>query len=74
MGVPYPDLAGVPGQNRGTLQPGLGYNPSWDWCTPTWDWSIQLGRDLGPVTGTPPRKDMGPVEVLWDEDGMPPRV
>ena len=21
--------------------------------------------------GTSPRKDMGPVEVLWDEDGVP---
>ena len=38
------------------------------------DWGIlHAGRDLEPVTGVPPRKDMGPVEVLWDEDGAPPR-
>ena len=35
--------------------------------------SFYLGRDLGPVTGVPPRKDLGPVEVLWDEDGVPTR-
>ena len=27
---------------------------------------------LGPVTGVPPRKDMGPVEVLWNGFGVPP--
>ena len=28
--------------------------------------------DLGPVTGVPPTgKDMGPVEALWDGDGVP---
>ena len=32
-----------------------------------------LGRDLGPVIGVPPGKDMGPVEVLWDGDGLPPQ-
>ena len=42
-------------------QPGLGL-PDWEG---TWDqW---LGY---PPTG----KDMGPVEVLWDGDGVPPRV
>ena len=29
------------------------------------------GGYLGPVTGVPPRKDMGPVEVLWEEMGSP---
>ena len=28
----------------------------------TWDWGTP-----------PPRKDMGPVEVLWDGDGVPPK-
>ena len=28
-------------------------------------------RDLGLVTGVPPGKDMRPVEVLWDGDGVP---
>ena len=45
--------------------PGWG-TPHQDWCTPD-------GRDLGLVTGVPPPsgKDMGPVEVLWDEDWVP---
>ena len=30
-------------------------------------------RDLGPVTGAPLGKDMGPVAVLWDGDGVPLR-
>ena len=34
----------------------------------------QGGTYLGPVTGVPPRKDMGPVEVLWMEMGYPPGV
>ena len=25
------------------------------------------------LAGVPPRKDMGPVEVLWHGDGVPPR-
>ena len=33
---------------------------NWDWGTPP------------PGTTVPPRKDMGPVEVLWDGDGIPP--
>ena len=36
------------------------------------DWATPLGRDLKPVTGVPAAKDMGPVEVLWDGDGVPP--
>ena len=27
--------------------------------------------DLGPVTRVQPRKDMGPVAVLWDVHGVP---
>ena len=46
---------------RGYPIPGLGVPPPWG--TPC--------RDLGPVIGVPPRKDMGPVEVLWDGDGTP---
>ena len=34
---------------------------------------VPPGRDLGPVTGIPPKKDMESVEVLWDGDGVPPR-
>ena len=50
---------GPPGRNLG---PVTGYPP---------------GRDLGPVAGSypppPPHgNDMGPVEVLWDGDGVPP--
>ena len=29
---------------------------------------------LGSVTGVPSRRDMGPVEVLWDGDRVPPPV
>ena len=29
-----------------------------------------LKRSGGPVTGVPARKDTGPVEVLWDGDGV----
>ena len=37
---------------------------------PTWDWGTPKG-DMGPVTRVPSRKDMGPVEVLWDGAGAP---
>ena len=60
-GIPHSDLA------RGVPIPG------WDWGTPIWDWGTPLGRDLGPVTGVSPAKAMGPVEVLWDGDGVPSR-
>ena len=59
----YPSLArgGTPSlaggtPYRGNPWPGLEY---------------PLERDLGPVTGVLPGKDMGPVEVLWDGDGVP---
>ena len=26
---------------------------------------------MGPGTGVPPGKDMGPVEILWDGDRVP---
>ena len=29
------------------------------------------GTHLEPVTGVPPRKNMGPLEVLWDGHGVP---
>ena len=32
------------------------------------------GTDPGPVTGVPPGKHMGPVEVLWEGNGVPPAV
>ena len=50
----------------------LGTPPAWDWGTPHLGLGYALRRNLGPVTGVPPRKDMGPVEVLWDGDGVPP--
>ena len=64
----------------GYPMPGQGeVSPSWypppphpdlagDGVPPPWGTPC---RDLGPVTGVPPRKDMGPVEVLWDGDGIP---
>ena len=47
----------------GTLGYPLSGSVTSHWGTPHPDW--------GPVTGVPPRKDMGPVEVLWDGDGVP---
>ena len=57
------------------------------WGTPTWDWGTPDGRDLGPVTRLLPQKGhgtsgsfmrwrwgMGPVEVLWDGDGVTPSL
>ena len=44
--------------------PHNGVPPSQDWGTP--------GKGRGPVAGVPPRKDMGPVEILWNGDGVPP--
>ena len=46
--VPHPDLAG--------RVPHHGVPPSRTWIPPR--------RDLGPVNGVPPGKDMEPVEVL----------
>ena len=57
---------------------GGGGTPSWpDWGYPILTWPrvgvpLPPGRDLGPFTGGPPEKDVGPVEVLWDGDGVPP--
>ena len=54
-----------PGWGRGT--PFLGYFlPGTGVPLPT------PSRDLGSVTGVPFRKNMGPVEVLWDGDGLNP--
>ena len=58
--------------------PSQGYPPSHDLGTPAWVWvpppgtGIPLGRDLGPVTEIPHLKDMGPIEVSWDGDGVAP--
>ena len=52
--------------------PGRGGGfPGW-WVPPTSQ--VRMGGThpwLGPVTGVPPGKDMGPVEALWDGDGIP---
>ena len=65
-GVPHPVLVGgVPHQD---LLGGTHYRVP----PPTWDWGTPSPRK-GPGTrdwGTP-RKDMCPVEVLWDRDGVP---
>ena len=81
-GLPHPWLGDlISGKGRGYLIPGWG-TPIWTWpgYPMVWTW---LGRDLGPVTGVPPRKgprtshwgmprkDMGPVEVLYDGDWVP---
>ena len=54
----------------------------WPGCTLSWGtphpnlarggYPIPDRRDLGPDAGVPPGKDKGLVEVLWDEDGVPP--
>ena len=61
----YPGRGGgVPILAREGTYPGWGVPPSW---------GTFPCPDLGLVTGVPPRKDMGPVEVLWDRDGVSPR-
>ena len=67
QGVPHPHLAG--GGYLILTWPGGG-TPLWGPQPPG-----TLGRYLGPVTRVPPPpgKDMVPVEVLWDGDGVPPR-
>ena len=70
MGIsdPRPDW-GYPGV--GTPPPEAGVSPPWIGVPPTWDWGTPLGKDLRLVTGVPPGKNMGPVEVLWNGDGVP---
>ena len=70
---PSPVLAGrypvleYPHLQLGFYCLGLGYPPSTrNWGTPP----PGTGRDLGPVIGVFPRKDIRPVEVLWDGDGV----
>ena len=71
---PYP---GVPPPPE---QPGLGYPPGQDW-EGTWDESLGYPPDrtcdqwkyYGIEIGVPPRKDMGPVDILWDGDRVFPR-
>ena len=67
--------------DQGTPSPiwdlGLGYPSTWNMglgYPSIWDMGLgyPLVRDLLLVTGVspPPRKDMGPVEVLWDGNIM----
>ena len=42
--------------------PGMGPGTSHWGTLMEWNWDQSLGY---------PRKDMGPVEVLWDGDGVP---
>ena len=79
-GYPHPDLAGVPSCSdlarlSPPSMPGWGTPSRLGWGTPrkgprTSHWVLP-GRDLGLVAGVPCRKDMGPVEVLWDGHGVP---
>ena len=64
--VSPPDLAGGT-PSWGTPWPGLGYLR----VLPerTWDQLKYYGMEIG----YPPREDMGPVEVLWDGNWVPPR-
>ena len=66
LSIPHPVLDGdhTPGQERAPLLlPGTGVPPVWNWGSPL------------STTGVPPpppgTEIMGPVEVLWDEDGVP---
>ena len=54
--TPHPDLAG--GTHHGVL--------------PIHEWGTPLGKGPGTSHWGTPRKDMGPVEVLWDGDGVHP--
>ena len=84
--VPHPWLGGTlswPGQ----YPIWLVHTPTWlgvfhphvrDWDTPqkgpgrTSHWGTPKEGTWGQSLGYPPRKDMGPVEVLWDGDGVTP--
>ena len=80
LGLQYPPpLTGV------TSPPAFDWGaPTWDWGTPHLGLGyphLGLGYRLpgtgvyqGPVTGVPPGKGMGPVEVLWNGDWVPPWV
>ena len=75
QGVPNSWL-GVPicGQGR-YPSPGQGVSHSWPgvphpWLEGTLIWGTPSLAGGTPCWGTS-RKDMGPVEVLWDEDGVP---
>ena len=60
---------GTPGKGHGTSGSIMG----WRWSTPhperTWDQWKYYGMEM---EYPPPRKDMGPVEVLWNGDGVTP--
>ena len=62
-----PSLAGAGGY------PTIGYPPSWPGQGGTPIMRYRLSSPGPSHWGTPPGKDMGPVEVLWDgdEDGVP---
>ena len=55
-GIPYPDLA--------REYPAMGYPPGQDWVPPG-----KVPR--ASHWGTYPRKDMGPVKILWHGHGVP---
>ena len=62
---------GYPSLTRGYPIPG--YPLSWpDWGVPIPGWGYPREGTLDQSLGYPPGKDMGPVEVSWDGDGVPP--
>ena len=69
-GGPHPWTGGILSLDLTGLPPS---GPGWG-ITSIQTWlGYPLERDLGPVTGAPPRKDVAPVEVLWDRDRVTPR-
>ena len=58
---------------RITYQGGGGYPMlSWPGYILPLNWCIPQKGPRTSYCGIPPRKDMGPVEVLWDGDRVPP--
>ena len=43
----------------------------YSYAPPTWHWGTP-GKGPGTSDWGTPGKDMGPMEVLWDGDGVPP--
>ena len=62
LGYPHLGLGTVPRKGPGTSH--------WVPLERVWDQWRYYGMEMG----YPPRKDMGPVEVLWDGDAPPPGV
>ena len=71
--IGMPARTGVPlSRTVAPFWPGLGYPWPGLWHPLGQDWGTPR-RNLRPVTGVPPGKDIEPVEVLCDGDGVPLR-